>query len=505
MEIFDNVLRTHSWSSACHILGLTPEERVEIEAHFTHRNEQVEFENVQLKEMQEKQLRALLRIDNSTLRLNRVPHQLVFRKISRQCTRKLREGIQYDYLLCSAGEILNARRFLQRRGLDRRYAGEWSNNMAFLRTPKDDVESETFEWYEDTDPELPAVSPMEPSRAYALIFGSGARTIGNGDGQLQAKTPFINRVRRAGTVNPADLQVLNGGITSSPGWSEALNGQSTAFNPDPGPPHTGLVRLKIGTERAAQIRDYEELATMNPNDALPMPPPQHWGRYRRNLASPMTISPSLLRRRSSLRNSFHQPLERTIGGNWSYDFPEPKSAPPFTTSSMRFKQKLEEARLEAQREREENDACGGRLATDIDWRRRTACISMESRRKSTLPRSIPFFTTNQDSISTKEELPLPLSSPATRGGIEEYIDGSLATFPTSDLPSDLTAHESDSGPEDTPLTTPGHLSFSVTDQIQSMVSVRNCRQTPESEYADNGGFEDEMVLVPTENGNRVRF
>jgi len=75
------------------------------------------------KEMQEKQLRVLLRIDNNILKQSRVPIQSVFRSTSNQCIRNPRARANPGYLMSAAGEVLTARRYLRSIGLDPQIAG----------------------------------------------------------------------------------------------------------------------------------------------------------------------------------------------------------------------------------------------------------------------------------------------------------------------------------------------------------------------------------------------
>ncbi|RHZ43153.1 uncharacterized protein CDV56_100869 [Aspergillus thermomutatus] len=128
-EIANNLSQHYGWSTVYSRLGLEEKEREELQELIRHRDHQVAMEDSALHAMRAKQLRALLRIDNSSASRNRIPHKLVFRKISRKTTQRLRDNIETDYLLCEVGEVLNARRFLQKRGIEIHYAGEWSGSV----------------------------------------------------------------------------------------------------------------------------------------------------------------------------------------------------------------------------------------------------------------------------------------------------------------------------------------------------------------------------------------
>ncbi|GKZ46894.1 hypothetical protein AbraIFM66951_010061 [Aspergillus brasiliensis] len=130
VEIIDNMLQDFTWPTVCHLLGLTAKEREETQQNIRKRDQQTKQEDIQLEAMRERQLRALLRVDNSIRGHNRVSHQGLFSKISRQVSGKLQADPDSDFSLCRASELLDARSFLRMRGIDRKYAGDWSNGTS---------------------------------------------------------------------------------------------------------------------------------------------------------------------------------------------------------------------------------------------------------------------------------------------------------------------------------------------------------------------------------------
>ncbi|PYH64148.1 uncharacterized protein BO88DRAFT_351474 [Aspergillus vadensis CBS 113365] len=141
VEIIDNMLQEFDWPTICHLLGLTVEEREETQQNIRQRNRQAKQEDIQLEDMRERQLRALLRVDNTKSGHNRVPHQGIFSRISRQVSGNLQNQIDSDSSICQASELLDAKWFLRTRGLDCKYIGEWGNGTSAWQALEDhDIE-----------------------------------------------------------------------------------------------------------------------------------------------------------------------------------------------------------------------------------------------------------------------------------------------------------------------------------------------------------------------------
>ncbi|KAL4915542.1 hypothetical protein BDW62DRAFT_203598 [Aspergillus aurantiobrunneus] len=134
-EIFKNLLEHYRYPTVCRMLGLGARERQDVQEALEYRQEQVKLEDIQLKEMQTKQLKELLKTDNS-LRRQKQSHQLVFRKASRQTFRRLREVMDpdVDFFSCEASELTAAKTFLRVRGIEARFAGNWGNETTLIHT-----------------------------------------------------------------------------------------------------------------------------------------------------------------------------------------------------------------------------------------------------------------------------------------------------------------------------------------------------------------------------------
>jgi hypothetical protein len=343
-EIVENLLSCHSWSKALSLLRLTDEEAELIKQHFEKRDGQVEKENLYLEEMRAKQLRALMRIDNSDLKTYRVPSQLVFRKTSRQFTRMLKDRIGTDYLLCRAKELLMARRFLSKRGLDSQYAGEWSNDFVYLPKLQNDQEEEMFEWKDNLSDEnlepveedssdarsSPSIPDELPHKGDTIIpFGghNGPDRQGQGD---PASKPYSNEAR--------DLTNKNGGV----------------------------VRLRIGSEQAARIRHLEQqrqfAAQSNSYSTGIVPQFWQWNSLGQDQSAGI---PNDVGEYVPVAGNFELPVSRVMGGQWSYASLNTDSCST-PTSSMRYREKLEQARVEAQMGRVEANMTSA-VSTAENW------------------------------------------------------------------------------------------------------------------------------------------
>ena len=371
VEILDNMLPMHGFTTACHLLGLTAKQREEIFKHLNRRNRQIERENTQLAEMRLKQRRALLRIDNSDLKHNSVPPQLVFSKMSERCADTLRKKVKTDYLLCHAGDLLNARRFLHRRGLDRSFAGNWSNSLVALRAPESVTEEEMFEWKGPVAPEKQAPTSEAPLRPYTPTPYANAGTSFKME-KLNQRASFINAAGRALTVNPRELALRKGDPFAQPKWLTDLQRQiqkekferHKREHREEEAHRRGLVRLKIGTERAAQIRNLEtpryaaRQVYDQPNVFQQSIDFSSWGmsptKKRFDEIPGMVCRPRFPNDRPSFDEEPQPPARRVMGGRWSYDSIAPHRILQ-TNSSFRLRQKLEEAKMDAQRERAEQE------------------------------------------------------------------------------------------------------------------------------------------------------
>ncbi|KAB8256897.1 hypothetical protein BDV32DRAFT_160884 [Aspergillus pseudonomiae] len=348
VEIFDNLLQCYTWKDACYRLNLTGEDQEKVGKHIFARNKQMEQEESQMKNMRTKQLRSLLKIDNSARHLQD-SHQFLFRKTSRDTTSHLRRSNRPDYLMCHSKEVMNAKRYLRQQGLSPRYAGDWGNSISPTHPSGIDQDHDMSNLGKQVScgqyMELATDTTDDDMMDFA--FDHKAPTA------IPDKQSFINTIGTAAVASPRDMTLCRGNLNTAPRWLNLLY-QHSIRNYQPAFRENKLVCLKIGTEHAAQIHDTQPIACIQPAklvkrfppiDAIYYDPPswtpviiQNYG-ARTNPTMPPIPRPSL--------DGEPQPLPRTMGGNWSYSSFE--SHP--TTSSMRFQQKLEEARLETQRAR----------------------------------------------------------------------------------------------------------------------------------------------------------
>ncbi|PWY77485.1 hypothetical protein BO70DRAFT_397771 [Aspergillus heteromorphus CBS 117.55] len=237
VEIFDNMLQNYNSSTVCHLLELTTEEGDQIQQDILQRDIQVEQEDAQLEAMRAKQLRALLRIDNTARGHNRVPHQGVFSRISRQHSGKLQDMCEPRLLLSDASEVLEARKFLHSRGLDSRFAGEWSNGVSSLQDPASYDIAESLEAAFNADARIAATFSEDD-----MLFGD-----------INVDVPELTTSCRSSIAD-----TVGGPYSTSIGYKgDPTHGrQNEQDNVCHSPREDGMVRLRVGQEKAAQISDH---------------------------------------------------------------------------------------------------------------------------------------------------------------------------------------------------------------------------------------------------------
>lgn len=348
VEIFDNLLQCYTWKDACHKLNLSREDQEEVEEHISARDRQMEREESQMNNMRRQQLRALLKIDNSARHLLG-SHQFVFRKISRGTIGHLRPSTRPDYLMCHAKDVMNAKKYLRQQGLDPRYAGDWGNSISLTHSSENDQDQDMSNLKKQVNCAQYMELATDTTDDYMMDFAFDDKA----PTSILDKQSFINTIGTAPIASARDMALCRGNLNAAPRWLNLLY-QHSIRNYQPAFQENKLVCLKIGTERAARIHDTQTIACIQPAKLVKHFPPidaiyydhTSWppGATQNNGAG---TNPTMPPRPRSTLNSESQPLERTMGGNWSYSSFGPHPA----TSSKRFQQKLEDARLETQRAR----------------------------------------------------------------------------------------------------------------------------------------------------------
>ncbi|KAJ5097168.1 hypothetical protein N7456_007889 [Penicillium angulare] len=386
VEIVENMMKNgYSWGRICVELEIRKGSRDKLRRFLRVRNQQIERENRLLAKMRGNQLRALMRIDNSDIRRNDVPHQLVLRRYSRNATRAINEsnaprnihGTKVsDLFLCQAADVLAARQYLHRRALPRSFAGEWGHSLVVLQPPNDDsnLEPEKFEWKTDFN----ADSNLSKEHIVRMRYGRVP--------VLLTKRGFVQITASKGTVNPSELTLPIGHSNENfaldrdwdsyfPDWmaqNEALKVMSRQQS-------DGIVTLKIGSKGAARIRDYgshkNDYGFSRPTQFRPMTPPRTnspnlfssplvglddtptkisrrrhpWPSHLLELANEPVekidgVIQAQISRAGIPPRRAERPIKRMLGGPWSmsaiWDI-EPSIA------QARYTHEIEEARLEA--------------------------------------------------------------------------------------------------------------------------------------------------------------
>ncbi|KAJ5554005.1 hypothetical protein N7513_003964 [Penicillium frequentans] len=260
VEIVENMFKDGmSWKHIYTRLEIPRKGRNEFKVFLKTRKQQMRREDRNLAKMRENQLRALMRIDNSDIKTNDVPHQLVLRRFFGNATQGSMSDRIPDFFLCQAADVLAGRQYLARRALPRSLAGAWDHSLVVLRELDDEAsfEPEQFEWKEDLTlaPELSDEIEMLRNGDYPI---------------LRTKRGYIQCVPGKGTVYFRNLDLKPGDEQPTVDWRKyfpyckpitdgqfqelELHGQND-----------GLVRLAIGPGGAAQIQwDDKETKQDNP-------------------------------------------------------------------------------------------------------------------------------------------------------------------------------------------------------------------------------------------------
>ncbi|KAJ5618913.1 hypothetical protein N7510_002897 [Penicillium lagena] len=343
VEILENLLQIGCWRTTSRKLGLGLEDRKKLTTYLDTRNQQIAHENKQLGAMRTKQLRALLRVDHSILQRTGPPPQLVINKTFRQTVRVLRENYHTDLFMCRAADFLAARQFLHQHGIPRRFAGSWGNSLVVLReSDDDDLKPETFEWKEDLARGLKSLDEAD-----------GKTNDVQKDGITIERKDFIDTIGLESSVNPRDLIRRPGDAGAMLDWGRYFPHWQPYPIPNLKRRRDGLVRLQVGVQGAAQIQHMQESrAKVRPRT------------QRSQMSSPperLEATPSKVYDNShsfgqlsrtitmSLPPPTQMPLTRTLGGRWSLNAANP------AIGQARYRQQIEQARLEYQQRKEQNE------------------------------------------------------------------------------------------------------------------------------------------------------
>ncbi|OAX82094.1 hypothetical protein ACJ72_03556 [Emergomyces africanus] len=273
-EIFENLRSVYDYRQAVEALKLNPSEQVKMIEHSSARKEQIQLENAKLNEMRIKQLRALLRVDNSYLRTQKVPGQLVFRNISKKCLRDTTTNSGPDYSMSQASDILIARKYLRSIGLDPNFAGEWSNNLVTITTTGMTGAYEDFEWTgELLMPEEADISENDDTESYSSPSSetrpddSSRSDCSPTPKRLRTCVPNLSAaqrilghrhrressVSRTGTIPSLPFRDLRNSARSTHSVQSSRPFQEDITQPAP-LSRESVIRLNVGPQRAARIQ-----------------------------------------------------------------------------------------------------------------------------------------------------------------------------------------------------------------------------------------------------------
>ncbi|PGH08541.1 hypothetical protein GX51_01060 [Blastomyces parvus] len=371
-EIFENLRSGCDFRRAADALRLNPSEQVKMIAHSNARQEQVQRENARLNEMRTKQLRALLRMDNSYLKTQKVPGQLVFRNISRKFL-DTATGSGPDYSMSQASDILIARKYLRSLGLDPKLAGEWSNNLVTIATNGQADVDEDFEWTGEA-----------PMMAEEDTISDGGDTERESSPDLETApddsspsdcSPNPKQQRARGPKLNAAQQIL---LHRRRGSSASLSGTSTSLpcrvptdragSPQWLPPsrpfhgtfpqksslaHESVVQLEVGAQGAARIQPD---TFRSPGNLMQAPSQTPANVAYGNAGSANQFPPPWSRQPCSSKDGDCKALKRSLAGPWLYK-QNWEDAEAASRASRMYRGNLAAARAEAQAALRVDSAC----------------------------------------------------------------------------------------------------------------------------------------------------
>ncbi|KAL1953398.1 hypothetical protein VTO42DRAFT_2942 [Malbranchea cinnamomea] len=355
LEIIENISKIYGFEDASFLLDLNQQDKRDTLIELEAGNRQIDAETEQLKEMQQKQLRALLRIDNSVLKTMRVPAQLVFRNVSKKYLKEASSRPGSDFLVIKVSDLLIAREYLRRKHLCPDYVGEWTNGLAAIVLDPEGNGKEKLDWKFNTSekpengieqdtigklgmksacqPPSPPLSPKTKER----YLNSKIRFINYFGGAISEKPTRRN-------VAPDELNVARQILRRHKAHTRRQHGYSPRHSKAPRSVPSvdgsgGIVRLKVGPEGAAKIHsDSVAPVVRGPTRSISPHAPAVSSPLRNvqtieSLSSEQSqlndggagffnrplSSPSSRDNRSNLRREYKLPARRILAGSWWYN------------------------------------------------------------------------------------------------------------------------------------------------------------------------------------------
>ncbi|KAI1976785.1 hypothetical protein LOZ51_003811 [Ophidiomyces ophidiicola] len=377
--IIENLSDRYHWAQIMTLLKLSPQDERDAFEHITARVEQVERENTYLKEMRDKQHRALLQIDNSSLKQSRVPAQLIFQNNSERYLRKLTTGSRPDYWMSTAKDVVAARCYLRRIGLDPSLAGQWSSGFAEIQAPSGNNQSavEDLVWVfnpnhpdgiqQDTVSAIGAQSPPRSSLQRPNSVSQPPHPV-----NASELTPNIRPIESVGIPKDTDFKETSppketaetkpyrlcssGKDTANDILYKNETPYNTPFSPrsyaaSEANSEDTIFRVSIGPEGAARVDSFFEIPVelqLFPSSP-PLPSVSSVSTPQRQSFDPIpsdsfSEASAVLNLKENVKptstptkgkQKHKKPLERALSGSWWYDLLASSSVPLTAESSAR--------------------------------------------------------------------------------------------------------------------------------------------------------------------------
>lgn len=548
-EIIENLARVYEPGYIVRLLHLSPAEKAAANYHMSKRRVQAQKEAKILEEMRAKQLRALLRIDNSSLKQSRVPAQLVFRKLSKYYLRDTRAHASSDYLMSTAKEVIAAKCYLRRIGLDPMFAGEWRNELASIQQPPgtNPHEVDSLRWTLDSSSSTTAQDTVAAIKMQAPQPSDDPRRkrcekYESNKEDTPKKAPRVqltNCIGNLGAVNPPDSpgshtrgrrhHVSISGMKTSPEifGKNTPRGPGNSKNPiTPGTESSEekVVHVKIGPEGAARVDNKTEITTPEKFRFLPSPisfssssAPSSKQRSSSFVTQPNLLSRTMETRvtevkdRNQNSSTEHtqrgeKPVERVLSGGWWYDDSKPSTvqSTAMKDSSKKLQARLFAARAEGEIRHLARSGSQNRPATDF--------------KQMQLPiRGLPLMKINfrpgdgerpaTPEVLNSDDPIMAISSPIKRDDSSQHQSQNKLTMQTHEIDEDATMGEDEHGPPYSPVTPPEVVHSALDAHAASIARSRSSytrnRRASEATFHNSEGNTGRDEIVEAESNREM--
>ncbi|KAJ5359613.1 uncharacterized protein N7496_012026 [Penicillium cataractarum] len=136
VEILDNLLEKYTWEDVVNRLGLSRKQDKKAREYLDRYHKVLEREDEELKNMRDKQLQFLMKLDCTNDR--NVPKAHILGRIAKEYQSKIANDPEQKFLKYKTRDVRAAWQILEKRGLSKELAGDCGNGIEILRLDEDD-------------------------------------------------------------------------------------------------------------------------------------------------------------------------------------------------------------------------------------------------------------------------------------------------------------------------------------------------------------------------------